>query len=456
MYRLLLFFSFFTSCIATAQVDLALIDIFPVHYLETGSTKNFHPICHNLGNSNVNYSEMTVHWQVDGGAISTATPQNTVPSFLIAGQKKPLESATMNLQVPSTAGVYTLKVWISTVSTDSNPSNDTIVQTIKVIDDLPQKNVVLKTFKHLSCGPCYPADTMVKNNVDALPQYNTVNIYTEPGDVLYSIHGDTLDNYAHPTVVYDYFDFPSDPFSLGNGFYTLSGNYYLENLYEREEFLEPVEVSFSTVNVDTNNRTITAEVAANFYDNLSADLRFNIYVLEDSVLAYQASAPDPNNYYHTRVLRTMLGGSWGLSSSIPSSVTAGQTVNYTFNYTVPVEYNMRRLRLIALVQKYSANNYDRRIINSKKVFTQDFLNATLPENETRSVQIFPNPAKDQLTIELGNGLAMKRIKILSLMGNTVLESEFSESIDISKLAAGSYYIVVFDEHQSCTQLFVKE
>lgn len=458
MQRLLLILSLIITCSANAQIDLALVDLYPVDYLETGSVKKFYPICQNMGTVNVNYSDMTVNWQFDGGPISTSIPQNTTPSFLIAGLKKPLESTTMNLQVPPVAGLYLLKVWISTTGTDINGFNDTISKIVKVIDDMPQKNVVLKMFKHQTCGPCYPADTMVKNQIDILPYYNTVNIYTGSNDVIYSIHGDTLDNYAHPQVVFDHFGFPSDPYSLGNGFYSYNGGYFLENLYLREEFLEPVEVSFASLAIDTNNRTIVAEVAAEFYDDLSDDLRFNIYVLEDSILAYQASAPDPSNYYHTRVLRTMLGGTWGASSSIPQSVSTGQTVNYTFNYTVPANYDMKRMRLIAMVQKYNASVYDRRTLNSHQVFTKDYFSASTAENAALMHQfnVYPNPASDVLNLELSDGLTMKQLKIVSISGQTILESEFSNSVDISQLAEGSYYLVVSDEQHSYSRMFVKE
>jgi hypothetical protein len=441
-------------CTANAQLDLSLVDIYPVDYLETGSVKKFYPICRNMGTVNVNYSDMTVSWQIDGGPVSNATPQNTTPSFLIAGLKEPLESTTMNLQAPTTAGAYTLKMWISTVGSDINALNDTITQTIKVIDGLPQKNVMLKMFKHQTCGPCYPADTMVKNQVDMRPQNNTVNIYTGTNDIIYSAHGDTLDNYSHPMVVFDHFDFPSDPFSLGNSFYTYNGDRYLENLYVREEFLEPVAVSIPSLTVDTNNRTIVAQVSAEFYDDLNDDLRFNMYVLEDSILAYQAAAPDPNNYYHTRVLRTMLGGTWGLASSIPQQVSAGQTVNYT----VPVGYDMKCLRLIALVQKYNASVYNRRILNSEKVFTKDYLSASNTENNglLHQFNVYPNPANETLNIDLGDGADMKNLKIMSVLGQTILESDFTNSIDISQLTEGSYYLVVSDDQQSYSRLFVKE
>jgi len=457
MFRLLLFALVILPLQSVAQTDLALIDLYPVDYLESGSLKNFHPICSNMGTNNVDYSDMTVFWQFDNGPIGSATPENTTPSFLIAGLKKPLEGTSMNLQVPSTAGVYTLKVWISIIGTDINALNDTITKTVKVLDELPQKNVVLQMFKHQTCGPCYPADTMIKHQVDPLPNYHTVNLYCSTSDVIYSPHGDTLDNYAHPMVVFDHFDFPSDPFSLANSFYTLNGEKYLENLYEREEFLEPVAVSFSSLTVDTNSRTIVAEVSAEFYDDLTDDLRFNVYVLEDSILEYQASAPDPANYYHTRVLRTMLGNTWGQPSSIPSSVTTGQVVNYTFNFSVPSGYNMKRLRLIGLVQKYNASNYNRRILNSSQVFTKDYLSASLNENDLNyQFDLYPNPANDALNIALENEKDMKEVRVMTPDGKVVLESEFSTTIDISGLATGSYYLVVSNESGSHTKLFVKE
>ncbi len=447
MKKLILLFIALYSFSAQAQTDLALIDLYPVDYASTGTTKQFYPYCHNMGTSNVNYSDMTIHWQINGGTVQTATPQNTTPSFLINGLKKELINPGMAFQAPSTAGSYVLKVWITIVGTDINPANDTISKTVKVIDNLPQKNVVLETFKHQACGPCYPGDTMIKNQIDIYPHYHSVNVYTGSTDVIYSADGDALENglgpYAHPTVVFDHFRFPGET-GFGQSFYTLNGQKYLENLFKRDEFLEPVEVTFSKLDIDKTNKTLTVELSAKFYDDLSDDFRFNLYVLEDSIVGYQASAPNPNTYVHTRVMREMLGGTWGQVSSIPSFVTKGQIVTYTYNYTVPSNFDMRMLRLVGMVQKYNSSLYDRRILNSAKVLVRDYWDTPLSvgqHDKSNDIKIYPNPTSDYLNIELSAKIQLGKVVIRDLSGRIVLES-IQSKVAIHSLTPSTYLVTI--------------
>ena len=462
MKKILYFLSFFCSFISKAQTDLALIDLYPVDYASSGTVKKFYPYCHNMGTNNVNYSAMTIHWQINGGAVQTAIPQNTTPSFLINGLKKELNNPAMAFQVPNTPGTYPLKVWITIAGTDINPNNDTITRMVKVIDNLPQKNVVLETFKHQACGPCYPADTMIKNQIDIFQHYHSVGIYTYSGDAIFSADGEALENqlgpYAHPTVVFDHFRFPGET-GFGQSFGTYSGTLLLDNLFRRDEFLEPVEVSFSKLGIDKVARTLSVELSAKFYDALSNDLRFNLYILEDSIIGYQASAPNPSNYIHTRVLRTILGGTWGQASSIPSSVSAGQTATYTFNFTVPANFDMRMLRLVGMVQKYNTSLYDRRILNSNKLLVRDYWTTPLGTNNISKdveINIYPNPTSQYLNIDLSDkNIQFHSLKVMSLDGKTVLETSYTAQLNIEKLASGSYYLILANDKASYTKMFTK-
>ena len=77
-----------------------------------------------------------------------------------------------------------------------------------------------------------------------------------------------------------------------------------------------------------------------------------------------------------------------------------------------------------------------------------------------SIRIFPNPANNTLTISL-NRETIKHAKafIINLQGQTLLQSELvgkENSLDISNLPAGVYFVKVVDENGVWIEKVVKE
>jgi hypothetical protein len=85
----------------------------------------------------------------------------------------------------------------------------------------------------------------------------------------------------------------------------------------------------------------------------------------------------------------------------------------------------------------------------KLIFVRDGVNA-LPMQEEIIAQIYPNPVGDILTIQLKTGL-IPSVKVYGMDKQLMLSTK-SNSINVSQLAAGTYYLIV-DEKQ--TVKFVK-
>lgn len=459
MKKIVLLFIVFSGFIAQAQTDLTLHEIYPLEYARTGDIQKIYARVGNTGTNTISVSDITMYWQVQGGTIQSSAVTGTYPVVIVNNQNVEIGGATVAYQVPSFSGQYEVKVWVKTIG-DNFAFNDTLKRTVKVIDNLPTKNVLLEVYKHQTCGPCYPADTMVKGNVDPLSNYNNINIYTGSGDVLFCAEGKTMQDVlgtgTHPTATFDHFNFPVE--GMVHGFYTLNGIKYLDHLNRREEYLEPVEVKFNTLVIDKIARTITTEINAKFFDDISKDLRFNLYVLEDSVLEYQASAPNPNNYYHSKVMRTALGGAWGVANSIPNPALTGQNYTYTFNYTVPANYDMEKLRLIALVGENGSGQYQRKTYNSAKVILKDYWNTPLTTSGyvKSDPMIYPNPAEDFLNIKLNQHVKIHSCQIVDFAGQVITEETNMTRLDISQLAEGAYLLRIMDSKgQVHTKPFVK-
>jgi hypothetical protein len=67
-------------------------------------------------------------------------------------------------------------------------------------------------------------------------------------------------------------------------------------------------------------------------------------------------------YKHRNVQRAMLGGVWGAFAV--TSPTATSSVTKTFTYTVPVSYNIDKIKLVGAVMKYGSTVADREIVNA--------------------------------------------------------------------------------------------
>ena len=76
--------------------------------------------------------------------------------------------------------------------------------------------------------------------------------------------------------------------------------------------------------------------------------------------------------------------------------------------------------------------------------TTDFLN---------SIIMYPNPVKNMLTID---GFVVKDFVIYSVLGKVVLKMSNQNTIDVSSLSKGVYFIKVSDGINGSTKKFIKE
>ena len=72
---------------------------------------------------------------------------------------------------------------------------------------------------------------------------------------------------------------------------------------------------------------------------------------------------------------------------------------------------------------------------------------------SNSIIMYPNPVKNMLTID---GLVVKDIVIYSVLGKAVLKMSNQNTIDVSALSKGVYFIKVSDGINASTKKFIKE
>ncbi len=67
---------------------------------------------------------------------------------------------------------------------------------------------------------------------------------------------------------------------------------------------------------------------------------------------------------------------------------------------------------------------------------------SVEENLAIDFTMYPNPATDRLFIDISNRKSTDKIRILSALGTTVLESSFKEDLYIGNLESGLYIVII--------------
>jgi len=106
-----------------------------------------------------------------------------------------------------------------------------------------------------------------------------------------------------------------------------------------------------------------------------------------------------------------------------------------------------------------ANHEDGGMMGQFVVTSTNGLNKAV--NQPFLFSVYPNPAKNNLKIELGQNIEAYYVTINNVVGKTVMmlpQPEIDQPIDISNLANGTYFIQVMDKHTKSvsTQKFIKE
>lgn len=80
-------------------------------------------------------------------------------------------------------------------------------------------------------------------------------------------------------------------------------------------------------------------------------------------------------------------------------------------------------------------------------------------NSTNNITIYPNPAKDKVTIDRGNDEVPAILKVISSTGRVLIMKEIAsrvEDVDISGLKSGLLMFVVITDGEVYSRVIVKE
>jgi hypothetical protein len=86
------------------------------------------------------------------------------------------------------------------------------------------------------------------------------------------------------------------------------------------------------------------------------------------------------------------------------------------------------------------------------------INETAIRNGESGINIYPNPAKNELNILVTHSDNIKHFEILNSIGNIVYKSNITDKIvvNLSELAGGIYMVRLFSDQSTYNRMFVKQ
>ena len=154
-----------------------------------------------------------------------------------------------------------------------------------------------------------------------------------------------------------------------------------------------------------------------------------------------------------------VGGEWTgyAGSTNESGATNGTKRQYTYDLTAfgstsPTPQSNMLFRFV--FQSDNADNYDGAYIDNFVIET------ALSTNEFSSgnINIYPNPAKGILNYTINNEIVLTAITINDISGKEIYKSvnAVGNSIDVSSLSSGVYFVTFKSDTNSVTKKFIKE
>ncbi len=409
----------------------------------TNNAVNIGGIFRNLGINSI--SSATLNYSVNNGPTTSQAYSGSVSSFNS-------DAFTFtSTYTPTTAGAYSIKVWVSGLN-GGNINSDTLTATLSVVDPAPpvQSNMLIyEHFTNASCGPCATNNPrfqalLLANNMEA----TSVKHHTSwPGtDPMYSF------NTTDPTSRVTYYNITGVPaVRLGSA---LSSNPASINQGNIDDNVMNTPNNWNYIlnsSVTGNTLSVTGSVRGKTTTS-NTDNKLWLYLVEDPI-SY-ATAPGSNGEKDfPSVLRKILPTSNGINCGNGSQST---TVSAT--YALSPTFVRDNLYLLAFVQANGTKDVNKGV----KIKLGNAINTTsildLPSNTTQW-NAYPNPSHSELFIQIGDGLSdANGYTVTNAMGQimaqgNLLEASTSPKVRISTIewANGLYSVQLTKGDQPLTQ-----
>jgi Secretion system C-terminal sorting domain/Outer membrane protein Omp28 len=422
----------------------------------TGSFKN-------NGLSDIN--SLDLNWLIDNEPLHT---QSLTGLALASSQSIDFTHAD---QWAATSGVHVLKVWVSNLNggaVDADLSNNELVKTINVVNEIFPRTVVYEEGTGTWCGWCPRGAVGLKDMLHNHTDGSFIGIAVHNGDPMVVAAYDTAIGAfisGYPSGTLNRFPGAVDP-----------GITSLEPAYQDALTKTPLgKISLPDVNWNPTTREITFDVESKFaLDIANANYSVGAIIVENGVTGI-TTGYNQTNYYSSNAInlvdweginwkdlgnpipaatmvynhvgRALLGGFGGFANSIPTSVTYNTPYAYSFSHTLPTTQNVLNVEVVAVLldksngQIVNANNFD---LGTKiRLATTNFA--------TQKVAIFPNPSSGLLKIQSETAVKIQLIDVLGKVVFTASNVSSQNVLDISSLQKGLYLAKITGDNINYTE-----
>jgi len=315
--------------------------------------------------------------------------------------------------------LHYIKIWIESPNgfVDSDPSDDTTTIFLSGVSSIADRKIFVEEYTGAWCQYCPDGQVrlnqLVAGNRNVIPAAAHFGFGDPTADQMETDETYEVNIYfseGHPSASFDRYRRPAeDPVGYSRNTWTTAASQRLNN------YKVPVNVSMThTYNEATRDLSVT--VTGKWIGADSGDFRFNVVIVEDSLVGV-GDGWDQANYYntsvshpyyqagdpivgfvHRHVVRDYLGGAWGdETSGIPTRVSSGDEYSKTFTFNIPAGWREDQITLVGMVQEYTADPYNRQVFNSVDTVllakTPSSVNNGVTAPQAQSV-LGPNPVRD--------------------------------------------------------------
>ena len=405
-----------------AQNEVALLGLSMPSFIATGSNTPVNGVVKNLGSQPLTSFDVT--YNVNGGA--------DVAVYSVTGINVPYGSTynfSHNVPFSETApGNYTITMTVSNPNgvEDPSPADNTQSVATSVYDPsaVVARTSILEQFTGARCGYCPGGHDRIKQALQGTT--NTIwavhhagfgdDALTCPANQQYTFFYNAGGSTYAPAMMVDRFHGDANEPGPVTSVYSSvpSIQQYVSDVNSAPCFLT---LNLDGITYNADNRSFGGTVTGHFTSPIyNANTRLTLMVAEDSNLMDQidystGSSQTLRNYMHFNAVRATLTDIWGDAIS----VDANGDFTYNVSATLPNNLKAWRCRVIAIVSDRNAS--DANACAVMQAATTANLNAPyvgISEANEVSLNAYPNPATDYLTIEAGSNI--NEISIYNAMG----------------------------------------
>lgn len=356
-------------------------------------------------------------------------------------------------------GEFEITVTLDSVNGVFNENiNKTASTSIVVTDNAVQRQVYVMNFTTGKCVACPRMHSALAAYADANPGrmiliahhagFQTDIMTTVEDSELLALYNVPAAQTFAPAVAIDrvFLNLPGEP---GTAAYIDSADVasYIDDRYE-----VPSLVNLSMEGTyDGDTKEVQLTINGSFVANTHiANPRLSLYVKEDGIIAEQAGTGGGDNYVHDNVMRKAISNNWG-DAGIITSTDANATFSKTYTFTLESNWVPENLEFVAFVNNYDESDPNNREVYNAVEIALNNLVVGVNDTGTFSFGVYPNPTSGELFVTNVLGAKVEVMDVLGQVVTVVNEASETQTIDMSALQNGTYFVKVSKEEGAVTR-----